>query len=171
MKKWIGAICSALGGILTLVFLSIPGIIVKIDFMGMTTTEKWSGWKLLTNKDVGNWDYAAVTWYRIFAWILVVLAVILIVMAILQVLSNLRIVRMPSVLAKINTVALLSLVVVSILALVANFGIRAEMIDDAGGKEVVKTMGSISVGASLWVISIINLVAGVLAGVFARAKD
>lgn len=169
MKKWIGTISSAVAGILSLVFLSIPAFVVKNSILN--ETDNTSGWKLLTDKDIADAGYTAVTWYRIFAWILVVLAVVLIVMAVLQLLSNLNVIKMPAILSTINTVALLVLVVVSILALIANFGVRAEVIDDFGGKEVLDSLRmSISVGASLWVVSIINLIAGVCVGVFAGSK-
>ena len=168
MKKWIGAICSALAGILSLVFLSLPVLTMKIDVLGFKESETVSGWKLLTDGEAG---YTAVKWYRVFAWILVVLAVILIIMAVLQILSNVGLIKMPAILTTVNKVALLTLVVVSILALVANFGIRAEMIDDFGGKEVLKASGTtLSVGASLWVVSIVNVIAAVCGNLF-KAKD
>lgn len=164
MKKWIGALCSALAGALTLVFLALPGIVTKV----LGTTENVSGWRMLTE---GKADMTATTWYRIFAWIMVVLAIVLIVLAVLQILANLNIIKMPEILAKVNNFALIALVLVSILALVANFGIRAEMIDDAGGKDVLKLLdASVSVGASLWLVSIVNLVAAACANVFAKAK-
>ena len=103
MKKWIGAICSALAGVLSLVFLSLPAFVMD---MGVLGEEKFSGWKLLTDKDLGKADMTAVTWYRIFAWILVVLAIVLIVLAVLQILANLNVIKMPEILTTINNYAL-----------------------------------------------------------------
>lgn len=171
MKKWIGALCSGLAGILSLVFLAIPAFTMD---MGVAE-EKYSGWKLLTDKAIGEADLTAVTWYRIFVWILVVLAVILIVLAVLQVLANLNVVKMPAILSKINAYALIALALVSILALVANFGIRSEQIDiikDAFGKEAAKEAGEVyKVGASLWVVAIVNLIAAVMGKVFGKAEN
>ena len=169
MKKWIGALCSGLAGALTLIFLALPGLAYKINFLGFKESDTTSGWKMLTE---GKSDMTALTWYRIFAWIVVVLAIVLIVLAVLQVLANLNVIKMPEILAKVNNFALIALVLVSILALIANFGIRAEMIKEMGGKDVLESIGtSVSVGASLWLVSIVNLVAVVCANVFAKAKD
>ncbi len=168
MKKWIGALCSGLAGVLSLVLLAVPAFRFTV---AKEEVVKYSGWELLTEEIVGKWDFAAVTWYRIFAWVLVVLAVVLIVMAVLQVLANLNIIKMPAILTTINKYALVGVVLVSILALVANFGIRADAIKDMGGKEVVEAMkAKVSVGASLWLVAIVNLVAGACANVFDRAK-
>lgn len=170
MKKWIGALCSGLAGVLTLVFLSIPALTADLG-----KEFKYSGWKLLTDSDLGKADFTAVTWYRIFAWILVVLAVVMIVVAVLQVLANLNIVKMPAILNTVANYALIGLVVVSVLALVANFGIRADWInlfkEPGMPKEVVKEIKeAFSVGAALWIVSIVNLVVAACANVFARAK-
>jgi len=168
MKKWIGALCSALAGVLSLVFLAMPAL----SFKAFGETETTSGWKLLTDADVAEAGYKAVTWYRIFAWILVVLAVVLIVMAVLQILANLNVIKMPAILNTIGKFALIGLVVVSILALVANFGIRAEMIDEMGGKKVLEAIGvKLAVGASLWVVAIVNLIAAVCGKLFAKNED
>ena len=155
------------------IFLAIPAFTFD---MGMGGKESYSGWKLLTDKAIGETDYTAVTWYRIFAWILVVLAIILIVLAVLQILANLNIIKLPEILAKVNNFALIALVVLSVLALIAVFGIRSEFIDpvkDAGLKgEALKDFKDMyAVGVSLWLISIVNLVAAACANVFAKAKD
>lgn len=168
MKKFLGAIVSGLAGVLSLVFLALPGLVTKMNFMGIKESENTSAWKMLTE---GKAEYTAVTWYRIFAWILVVLAIVLIVVAVLQLLSSLGVIKMPTIVNKIAIYALVGLAVVSILALVANFGIRAEMIKDAGGKDVLKAIGiTLSVGASLWIVSIVNVIAAVCGNLF-KAKD
>lgn len=172
MKKWIGALCSALAGVLTLVFLAVPAFIQEIPGLPV---QKASGWKLLTDSDWGKSDFTAVTWYRIFAWILVVLAIVMIVVAVLQVLANLKIVKMPGILNTVANYALIGLVVVSILALVANFGIRADVINvykqpgmpDSVIKEIKEAF---SVGAGLWIVAVVNLVVAACANVFAKAK-
>ena len=56
MKKWIGALCSALAGALSLVFLCIPAL--SIEMRG--EKESYSGWKLLTDKTIGESEYTAV---------------------------------------------------------------------------------------------------------------
>ena len=60
MKKWIGALCSALAGALSLVFLAIPAF--KVDYT--YATESFSGWKLLNTdffNDIANWFVPFVT--------------------------------------------------------------------------------------------------------------
>ena len=171
MKKFLGAIISGLAGVLSLVFLSLPAFVVDGGALGK---ENVSGWKILTDEAWGKADMTAVTWYRIFAWILVVLAIILIVVAVLQLLSALGVIKMPAMVSTIGAYALIALVVVSILALIANFGIRNEMIDaykDVFGKELAKEYGkTLSVGAALWIVSIVNLIAAVCGKMF-KSKD
>ena len=170
MKKCIVALCSALAGVLSLVFLAMPAFTVDL-----ATKTNLSGWELLTGDKIETYQLmvakesiTALTWYRIFAWIMVVLAVILIVVALLQILSNVGIIKMPESLTAIGNYALIALVVVSILALVANFGIRAEFVDIKGAeKELKKIFG---MGASLWCVTIANLIAGVCANLFAKPK-
>ena len=175
MKKWIGALCSALAGVLSLVFLAIPAF--KVDYT--YATESFSGWKLL-NTDFFN-DIAkaankdtltALTWYRVFAWAIVVLAIVLILVAVLQILANLNVIKMPAIIDTVGKFALIALVVASVCALAANFGIRNEVFDVAedligkdGAKELIKHY---TVGASLWVVAGINLVAAVCANLFAK---
>lgn len=162
MKKWIGALCSGLAGVLTLVFLAIPALTVDLG-----KEFKYSGWKLLTDSDLGKADFTAVTWYRIFAWILVVLAIVMIVVAVLQVLANLNIVKMPAILNTVANYALIGLVIVSVLALVASFGIRADWInffkEPGMPKEIIKEIKeAFSIGAGLWIVAIVNTILAVV---------
>lgn len=170
MKKFLGAIISGLAGVLSLVFLSLPALSMDYGF----GKESVSGWEILTDKSWGEADMTAVTWYRIFAWIVVVLAIVLIVLAVLQLLSSLGVIKMPAILTTINNYALIALAVVSILALVANFGIRGELIDvakDFGGKAAAKeAKEAYSVGASLWIVAIVNVIAAVCGKVFKTKK-
>jgi hypothetical protein len=165
MKKFLGAIISGLAGVLSLVFLAIPAM--SMDY-GIEK-ENVSGWKILTDEAWGKADMTAVTWYRIFAWILVVLAVILIVAAVIQLLSSLGVIKVPAIVNTVAKYALTALAVVSILALIANFGIRGEMIDQAeifGSTAKKAAEEAYSVGAALWVVSIINAIAAVCTNLF-----
>ena len=167
MKKFLGAIVSGLAGVLSLVFLSLPAFIIDRDILGESNT---SGWKMLTE---GESKLTALTWYRVFAWVLVVLAVVLIVVAIIQLLSAFNIIKVPAIVDTCAKYALIALAVVSVLALVANFGIRSEFIDpfkDAGLKgDALKAYEDMyKVGASLWVVSIVNIVAAVCGNLFAK---
>lgn len=169
MKKWIGALCSGLAGVLSLIFLAIPALTIK----GFGEKETYSGWKLLTDEAVGKADYAAVTWYRVFAWILVVLAIVLIVVAVLQVLANLNVIKMPEIVNTVAKYALIALAVVAVLTLVANFGIRADMLGElkemgAPASYIKEMKKNLAVGASLWIVSIVNIAAAVCANLFAK---
>lgn len=170
MKKWIGAICSAVASVLTFIFLAIPAWVVKFNVLGMSTTDKYSGYKLLTDKEIGESDFTAVTWYRIFAWILIVLAVILLVLAVLQILANLNVVKMPEVVGKVNAYTLIAFAVVAILALVALFGIRAEYFNElhVTAKEAKEAGLTIAVSAGLWLTSIVAVVAAVVNAVLPK---
>lgn len=170
MKKWMGAICSAVASILTFIFLAIPTFVVKMSAMGFSEKETYSGYKLLTDKDLGDVDYTAVTMYRIFAWILIVLAVVLLVLAVLQILSNLNVVKMPKALGTINFYALIAFAVVAILALISVFGIRSETFDDFGvtAKEAKELGLTISVSAGLWIVSIVAVLSAVVNAVLPK---
>lgn len=171
MKKWMGAICSAVASILTFIFLAIPAFTVKMSAMGMTEKENASGYKILTDKDWADMDLTAVTWYRIFAWILIILAVVLLVLAVLQILSNLNVVKMPNVVGTINFYALIALAVVAILTLISLFGIRAEYFDELGvtAKQAKELGFTISIGASLWIVSIVAVLSAVANSVLPKA--
>ena len=171
MKKWMGAICSAVASILTFIFLAIPAFTVKMSAMGMSEKENASGYKILTDKDWGDIDFTAVTWYRIFAWILIVLAVVLLVLAVLQILSNLNVVKMPNIVETINFYALIAFAVVAILALISLFGIRAEYFDRFGvtAKQAKELGLTISIGASLWIVSIVAVLSAVANAVLPKA--
>ncbi|MFQ6723717.1 MAG: hypothetical protein ACLRFE_00080 [Clostridia bacterium] len=176
MKKFLGAIVSGLAGVLSLVFLSIPAFTVDLTI----STEKYSGWKLLKTEDfdviaksTNKETLTALTWYRILTWILIVVAVVLIVLAVLQLLSALKVVKMPAIIDTAAKYALIVLAVVSILALIANIGIRSEIINtakDLGLKDkaldAVKDM--YAVGASLWIVAIVNAIAAVCGNLFAK---
>ena len=168
MKKWIGAICSGLAGVLSLVFLALPALTFKMAGYKESNT----GWELLTDKAIGEADMAAVTWYRIFAWILVVLAIVLIIVAVLQILANLGVIKMPAIVATVAKYALIAIAVAAVLTLVANFGIRAESIKDMGGKKLLDLMkASISVGIALWLVAIVNVAAAVCGKLFAKSEN
>ena len=179
MKKFLGAIVSGLAGVLSLVFLSIPAF--SIEMMGETT--KYSGWKLLKTDDitdlakmVGMDGVTALTWYRILAWIIVVVAVVLIVLAVLQLLSALGVVKMPAIINTVAKYALIALAVVSILALIANFGIRSEFVDyyekNKAPAEMIKELKkSLTVGASLWIVAIVNTIAAVCGNLFVKKAN
>lgn len=176
MKKFLGAIISGLAGVLSLVFLTIPAF--SMEVIGVTT--KYSGWKLLKTDDITDLakmvdkdGVTALTWYRILTWIIVVVAVILIVVAVLQLLSGLGVIKMPAIVDTIAKYALIALAVVSILALIANIGIRTEFIDyyekNKAPKEMIKALKeSLSVGASLWIVAIVNTIAAVCGNLFAK---
>ena len=174
MKKFLGAIISGLAGVLSLIFLAIPAFSIN------TIEDKsYSGWKLLNTKDFAEIAKAgdketltALTWYRVFAWILVIIAIVLIVLAVLQVLSTLNIVKMPAIIDTVAKYALIALAVVSIGALIANMCIRSEILniaEDIAGKTIAKEMGKYyKTGAALWVVAITNIAAAVCGNLFVK---
>lgn len=176
MKKFLGAIISGLAGVLSLVFLAIPAF--TIDF-GLTT-EKYSGWKLLKTDDITDLaksvkmdGVTALTWYRILTWIIVVVAIVLIIVAVLQLLSCLGIVKLPAIIDTVAKYALIALAVVSVLALIANFGIRAEFIDyykdNKAPEALIKSLKEdLTVGTALWFVAITNVIAAVCGNLFTK---
>ena len=170
MRKWIGAICSILASALTLSFLRIRAFEINL---GVIEQGKYSGWELLTNKKVSEWDFASVKWYRIFTWILIVLAILLIVLSILQILANLNVLKISIILTRIGKVSLIALVIISVFTLLANIGIRTEWIDffkNPSSEALGKIKEALEVGFSLWIISIVNLIIMFCCVIFAKNK-
>lgn len=117
MKKFIGAICSGVAGILTLVMLCLNWYTSE----GLREGElKFTGWELLADKS----GYLAKTYeigytlFKIFAIIAVVVAVLLILMAIIMLLKNLNVIKCKFNFSIINNILLTILVIVSIVLVI-----------------------------------------------------
>ena len=156
MKKYIGALSSALMGILAFVFLSLPFLVSKTEMsaFGQTKTDKSSAhaWDLLKNLTA---DDKGGVFFKVFAIVTIILAVLLIISAILVVLKNTKVLKAKINFNLINNILLALFALSAILLVVAAFVVRSGMLNVELG-EAFKL--SISVGVGAW----LNLVVAVL---------
>lgn len=157
MKKFIGTIASFVASVLTFVFLAIPAFVIDLGLLGKTN---YSGYQLLTDKDLGSADYTSLIAYRVITWILIVVAVLVAVYAVVQLLSSLKVIKVSKNFTKIGTLLLIALAIVSILALASNIGYRVEVLNDLsiGGTITDELKERFTVGAGLWLVAIVNTI-------------
>jgi len=134
MKKFIGAICSGVAGILTLVMLSFDWFVRKQTAAGELMGEaKATGWNLITNKvtvDGHTFENAfeefkgAYVLHRVFAIIMLVVAILLIVSAVVLLLKNLNVIKCKFNFSRVNNI-LLTVLAVSVLGALVGIGVMA----------------------------------------------
>ena len=134
MKKFIGAICSGVAGIVTLVMLCFDWFVQKGIVAGeVVNTAKASGWELIANKVTeeghtyeGAFDAfkGAYTLHRVFAIIMLVVAILLIVSAVVLLLKNLNVIKCKFNFSLVNNV-LLTVFAVAVLGALAGIGVMA----------------------------------------------
>ena len=115
MKKYIGAISSALMGILTFVFLSLPTMSTEYSAFGLTSDpQNLSGWDLLKK----SWEVDGFTLYKVFTIIAIVVACLLIISAVIMILRNLKVLKFKFSMNLINNILLILFLVCAIVAFV-----------------------------------------------------
>ncbi len=145
MKKWFATVSAGLAGLLTFVFLALP-VIEKNE---LTEQKTVSALRFLFTGELG--DYVASMWMRIIIWVLMLVAIALFVFAVMSAVENLKIVdKIPDWAHTARIWSLISVAVLSILALIANLGLIKEL------SEVARMIYSSSYG--LWVAAIGNTV-------------
>ena len=127
MKKFIGAICSALAGALSFVWLSLNWISTKTTvssiFGGSDVTKGgYTGWDLISNNfgDIKE-RVAELNGYmltRIFSIVVLVFAILAILMAVVLLLQSFKILKVKANLNVVNCVLLSLFVIVAIVAVV-----------------------------------------------------
>ena len=115
MRKYIGAISSALMGILTFVFLSLPTMSTEYSAFGLTSDpQNLSGWDLLKK----SWEVDGFTLYKVFTIIAIVVACLLIISAVIMILRNLKVLKFKFSMNLINNILLILFLVCAIVAFV-----------------------------------------------------
>ena len=176
MKKFIGAICSAVAGILTFIMLCFDWFVQKNYFLGELVGERSAtGWELISNKVKmdkyvveGAFDdfKGAYVLHRVFAIIMLVVAVLLIVSAIILFLKNLNVIKSKFNFNKVNNILLTVFAVVVLIAL-AGIGVMAL----GAAKEVADLDGykiSIFPAVCAWIQLAVSVVACGCGWAFAR---
>ena len=172
MKKFIGAICSGVAGILTLVMLCFDWFVQKQTMAGELIGEaKATGWNLITNKitiDGYTLENAfeefkgAYVLHRVFAIIMLIVAILLIVSAVVLLLKNLNVIKSKFNFNKVNNI-LLTVFAVAVLGALVGIGVMAigasKTVADDPAAVAMKVAVSIYPAVCAWVTLAVSFVA------------
>lgn len=163
MKKYIGAICSAVAGIFTFILLSLNWITTKVSSEYLSAAEKSSanGWDLMKDGS----DISGYTLFKLSSIIMIILAVLLIVSAIILILQNLNILKLKVDCNKINNIILTVFVGFAVLAIIGAFVMAGDMSYSGFGLTVKST-----VAFGGWAMAILAVVACVISWVMSTKK-
>lgn len=117
MRKYIGAVSSALMGILTFVFLSLNQMVTKLSAGDYSSEGSSSNaWDIIKTEPVIEQD--GYTLYKVFTIIAIVLACLLIISAVVMILRNLKVLKFKFSMNLINNILLILFLVCAIVAFV-----------------------------------------------------
>jgi len=156
MKKFVGAICSAVAGVFTFILLSLNWLSVKDG-------DSIHAWDIM--KDGESIDGYSL--FKLSGILLVILAVLLIASAVVVTLQKLNVIKLKFDLNKLNTILLTVFAGISILMIIAAFIMAADMTftETIMGVTVsVKT--NVAIGA--WLMTVTAIVTCVIAWIFSR---
>lgn len=159
MKKYVGAICSAVAGIFTFILLSLNWMTAKYEYASMTEKESVTGWDLM--KDAN--DVKGFTLYKLAAIIMIIIAAVLIIAAVVLILQNLNILKFKFNLNTINNIILTVFVGFVVLAMIGVFVMAKDMSHSVLGMEM---KCSAAIGA--WFMAIVAVVTCATAWVMQR---
>lgn len=117
MKKFLGAIVSAVVGLVGIIMLSLDWCTMKMG----SFKQSYTGWELIEDELKVFKEFDGYMLYKIFAIILFVVAIILLVSALLMLLKSLGILKIEANLSFFNNILLAVFVVAAILAIVGLF--------------------------------------------------
>lgn len=154
MKKFIGAICSGVAGILTFVWLSLDWFTQKFTMGSLTEKEGITGWNLITNKVEGEpagleMFKGAYTLHRVAAIAMLVIACLLIVSAVVLLLKNLNVIKCKFNFNIVNNILLTLFVVAVILAIVGVSIMGSELCKALGNSEGLSAYAGIGAWLAL----------------------
>ena len=138
MKKYIGAISSALMGILTFVFLGLAWMSTKISAAGISTDPtSTSAYDLIKESS----EVDGFTLYKVFTIIAIVVACLLIVSAVIMILRNLNVLKFKFSMNLINNILLILFLVCVVVAIIGLIMMCGEWSGSAFGVEQSTTPG------------------------------
>lgn len=118
MRRFLGALCSSVAGILTFVFLSIPFVSLNAENATLQEATSYTGWEILQSDLLANMDgYNLV---KIFIIVSIVIACLLIIMAVLSLLKETNIIKTS---ANFNFYAFLLLILLTVSSVVLIIGV------------------------------------------------
>ena len=154
MKKFIGAICSGVAGILTFVWLSLDWFTQKMTMGSLTEKDGLTGWNLITNKVEGEpacleMFKGAYTLHRVAAIVMLVVACLLIVSAVVLLLKNLNVIKCKFNFSLVNNILLTVFVVAVVLAIVGVTIMGNELCKAIGNPEGFSAYASVGAWLAL----------------------
>jgi len=166
MKKYIGAICSALAGILTFVLLCFNWYTTNAPLVG---EKKYTGWQILAD-ETGMFakDYASgYSLFKIFAIVALVVAALLIIMSIVMILKNLKVIKWKLNLNAINNV-LLTILAILVIVLVIIISVMGNGF--VANYEEFKMVATAGAGIGAWLSLAFTVLITVCGWAFARKQ-
>jgi len=150
MKKYLGAICSAVAGIVTFIFLALNWLTAKVSsgYSSASGKESVSGWDLLKESR----EVEGYTLYKLSAIVMIVLASILIISAVVLILQNLNVLKFKFNFNLINNIILTVFALFVILAVVGALIMAGDMSESAMG---VSIKCSVAIGG--WLMAIVGI--------------
>ena len=150
MKKYLGAICSAVAGIVTFIFLALNWLTAKVSsgYSSVSDKEGVSGWDLLKESS----EVEGYTLYKLSAIVMIVLASILIISAVVLILQNLNVLKFKFNFNLINNIILTVFALFVILAVVGALIMAGDMSESAMG---VSIKCSVAIGG--WLMAIVGI--------------
>lgn len=160
MRKYIGAVSSALMGILTFVFLSLPTMSTEYSAFGLTSDpQNLSGWDLLKK----SWEVDGFTLYKVFTIIAIVVACLLIISAVIMILRNLKVLKFKFSMNLINNILLILFLVCVVVALVGLIMVCGKISAGAFGIEA-----ETNPGVGVWLMLAFAIVTTLVSLVFSK---
>lgn len=164
MKKFIGAIASAVTGVLAFIFLALPGLKYSMGSESETT----SGYKLITEDLThdGLLSIDGYTLYKIFAIVSLIVAALLIVSAVIIVLQQVGVIKTELNFGFINAIILVVFAVVAIVTMIGGIVMANSL-----GKDIPSGFDvSYSVGIGLILMAVVGVIAAALNAFFVFFK-
>lgn len=165
MRKYIGAVSSALMGILTFVFLGLAWMSTKISAAGVSTDPaSTSAYDLIKESS----EVDGFTLYKVFTIIAIVVACLLIVSAVIMILRNLKILKFKFNMNLINNILLILFLVCVVVAIIGLIIMCGEMSVDAGVGNISVEVTNCYPGIGAWLTVAFAIVTTLVSLVFSK---
>lgn len=168
MRKYIGAVSSALMGILTFVFFALAWKTTQVmagdTKIGDPTSV--SGYDIINNEPLLEPD--GYTLFKVFAIIAMVVACLLIISAIIMILRNLKILKFKFNMNLINNILLILFLVCVVVAIIGLIIMCGEMSVDAGVGNISVEVTNCYPGVGAWLTVAFAIVLALVSLVFSK---
>lgn len=161
MRKYIGAVSSALMGILTFVFLGLNWMSTQLGSLDPTSTSAYD----LIKESI---EVDGFTLYKVFTIIAIVVACLLIISAIIMILRNLKILKFKFNMNLINNILLILFLVCVVVAIIGLIIMCGEMSVDAGVGNISVEVTNCYPGVGAWLTLGFAIVLALVSLVFSK---